>query len=109
MPDAPDRPDPASVRCPTCGAVQPWSDSCRRCRSDLRLLGAFASAYDRLRRDCLRSLRLGDARAALESARSCAALCPSAESHRMLAAASLLLGDPATAFDLARRSLAREA
>ena len=109
MPDAPDRPDPASVRCPTCGAVQPWSDSCRRCRSDLRLLGEFASAYDRLRRDCLRSLRLGDARAALESARSCAALCPSAESHRLLAVSALLLRDPETTLALARRRLAQEA
>lgn len=108
MSNTPNRPDTDTVRCPTCGVVQPWSDSCRRCRSDLRLLGEFASAYDHYRRRCLRSLRLGDTRAALESARSCATLCPSAEADRLLAVASLRFGDPATALELVHRQLTQE-
>ena len=36
---------PDQVRCPTCRALQEWSDSCRRCRCDLRLLRAACSAH----------------------------------------------------------------
>ena len=99
----PPPPDPDTVRCPTCRASQPWSDSCRRCQSDLRLLRAFAASYHRLRRSSLRSLRAGDPRAARVAARACMALSPSPDALRLLAVSSLLLGDPDTALALARR------
>ena len=57
-------PAPGMVRCPTCRALQEWSDACRRCRSDLRLLRASAAAYERSRRACLEAVRSGDPRAA---------------------------------------------
>jgi hypothetical protein len=96
-------PDPDTVRCPTCRASQPWSDSCRRCQSDLRLLRDFAESYQRLRRSALRSLRSGDARSARLAARSCASLCPSIDALRLLAVCSLIEGDPDTALALAQR------
>jgi hypothetical protein len=99
----PSPPDPDTVRCPTCRAVQPWSDSCRRCQSDLRMLREFASAYHRVRRSCLAHLRDGAPRAAWTDARACHALAPSDESLRLLAVVALLRGDPATAVALASR------
>lgn len=38
------------VRCPTCHAEQEWSDVCRRCKCDLRLLRSMAEACRRHRR-----------------------------------------------------------
>jgi hypothetical protein len=96
-------PDPDTVRCPTCRASQPWSDSCRRCQSDLRLLRDFAGSYHLLRRSALLALRFGDARSAQVAARSCASLCPSGDALRLLAVCSLIEGDPDTALALARR------
>jgi hypothetical protein len=102
-------PDPAAapawntVRCPTCRAVQEWSDTCRRCKSDLRLLRAFASAYRRSRRTCLKRLRSGPAHAALPAARRCHALSRDPESRRLLALVALHAGDWATAATLASR------
>ena len=95
-------PDPATVRCPTCRAEQPWSDACRRCRCDLRLLLAAAASYHRARRACLLHLRAGRPRAARLAAESCRALAATAESRRLLAVAALLSGDWAAAADLAR-------
>jgi Flp pilus assembly protein TadD len=97
-----DAPSPESVRCPTCRAVQEWSDTCRRCKSDLRLLRAFAQSYNRSRRACLEHLQLGQPFEALRSARHALALRPDAESRRLLALAALQSGDFATAADLAR-------
>jgi hypothetical protein len=91
------------VRCPTCRALQPWSDTCRRCRADFRLLRACAAAYRQDRRACLEHLRAGSPRAALHAARRCHALRPDAESRRLLALAALQAGDWATAAELARR------
>jgi hypothetical protein len=94
-----DAPSPhGTVRCPTCRAVQEWSESCRRCKSDLRLLRTLADAYARRRHACLAQLRAGDGRAARESAAHCHALRPGAESRRLLALAALACGDwPAAA------------
>ena len=92
------------VRCPTCRAVQEWSDACRRCRSDLRLLREFASAYRRDRRACLEALRSGRPGAAWPLARRCQALRGDAESLRLLAVVALCRGDWATAAALARRA-----
>lgn len=92
------------VRCPTCRALQEWSDACRRCKSDLRLLREFATAYDRHRRACLDELRSGRPRAAWRHARRCRALRDDAESLRLLALAALHCGLWATAAALACRA-----
>lgn len=95
-------PDPHTVRCPTCRARQDWSDTCRRCRSDLRLLREVAEAYRARRLACLHYLRGDDPGAALRAARSCRTLSASAESRRLLALAALLVGDWPDAAALAR-------
>jgi hypothetical protein len=82
-----------TVRCPTCRASQEWSDACRRCKSDLRLLRAFAAAYERSRRSCLDAIRDGDPRAASHHAQICHAFRPDADSRRLLALAAFLRGD----------------
>jgi hypothetical protein len=96
-------PDPTTVRCPTCRASQDWSETCRRCRSDLRLLREFAEGYHRARRDCLHHLQAGRHRAARAAALRCHALAPSAESLRLLAIASLWLHDWETAASAGRK------
>jgi hypothetical protein len=96
---------PDTVRCPTCRAEQEWSDTCRRCKSDLRLLRALEGTYRQSRRACLEHLRQGNAHAALEAARTCYKIKPDAASRRLMAVAALHGGDWATAADLARRSL----
>lgn len=103
MSSLPEPPDAATVRCPTCRAAQPWSDTCRRCQSDLRLLRAVAGAYRRSRRACLRHLRDGHPRAAWRAARHAHALVPSAEARRLLAVSALRAGDWTRAAELARR------
>lgn len=99
--------EPASgmVRCPTCQALQEWSQVCRRCKSDLRLLLAFAEGYERSRRACLEATRSGDPRAASHHARLCHALHPDAYSRRLLALAALLQGDWPAAATLASQDV----
>ena len=99
------QPGSGTVRCPTCRAVQEWSDTCRRCKSDLRLLREFAASYERSRRACLDELRAGHPRAARRAAQHCHALRAGAESCRLLAVAALHCGDWPTAAALARRVL----
>jgi hypothetical protein len=98
-------PGAANVRCPTCRAVQEWSDACRRCKCDLRLLRALAGAYHRARRACLRHLSDGHPDAAWRAAGRCRALSPSEESLRLMAVSALLRGDHAAAAALARSLL----
>jgi hypothetical protein len=95
-----DRTRQATVRCPTCRAVQEWSDSCRRCKCDLRLLRDVAEAYERSRRLCLLGIRSGQPAAALRHARRCHWLRPGADSTRLLALCSFLSGQWATAAGL---------
>jgi hypothetical protein len=94
--------DPETVRCPTCRASQPWSDACRRCKSDLRLLREFAEGYDRARRECLDSLRLGRLREARAAATRCLELSPADGSRRLLALVAILSGDWPAAATLGR-------
>ena len=89
------------VRCPNCRAAQDWSDACRRCKSDLRLLRSFADAYDRSRGTCLAAIRSGDPGSASHHARRCHALAPGPDSRGLLALAALLRGDWPTAAELA--------
>ena len=98
-----DDPAPGMMHCPTCRAAQEWSDTCRRCKSDLRLLRAFAEGYERSRRAFLEAVRSGNPQAAARHARLCHALKPDADSRRLLALAALLQGDWPSAVRLARR------
>lgn len=99
---SPDPIDPETVRCPTCRASQPWSDLCRRCKSNLGLLREFAREYERARLECLDRLRRGDHSAAETAARRCLELSPDPKARRLLALASLQAGDWATAAELGR-------
>jgi hypothetical protein len=92
------------VCCPTCRATQEWSESCRRCRSDLRLLRAAVVAYDNHMRRCILELDAGRPDLALNHARRCHELRPDAQSRRMLALCALLLEDWKTALELAQCS-----
>jgi hypothetical protein len=102
-------PLPATLRCPTCRAVQEWSDTCRRCKCDLRLLRSVADAYQAEYARCLVELELGRTAAGLAAARRCLQLWPRPESHQLLAVCALLHGDWPTALDAARRALAAPA
>ena len=79
------------VICPTCGARQRWSDTCRRCKCDLRLFRAVAAAYNRHRWLCLKLLTSGLSRPALQHALHCQRLSPGGESSRLVAICHLLL------------------
>ena len=95
-------PAPELVRCPTCRALQEWSDTCRRCRCDLRLLRDAAETYRRARRGCLLAIRAGRPRDALRLARRCRRLRDDAATRRLLAVCTLLCGDWPSAAALAR-------
>lgn len=82
-----------TMRCPTCRAVQVWSDTCRRCKSDLHLLRSLAAEYAALRRKCLSNLRHDRPQTALEYARQCATLRNDVETWRLLAICELLNGN----------------
>jgi len=47
-------------RCPTCRNVQPWSDECRRCGTDLSLLRRLAEESVRLQRVLLAAMTARD-------------------------------------------------
>ena len=47
-------------RCPTCRNMQPWSDECRRCGTDLTLLRCLAEESAQLQRTLLASLAAKD-------------------------------------------------
>src|SRR3954453_11811043 len=90
------------LRCPTCGAKQGWTDTCRRCKSDLRLLRVALDAYERNCRSSLQELDTGFLETALRHAARCHELWPGPESHRLMAVCQLLRGDCLQAIDLAR-------
>ena len=77
------------VRCPTCRAVQDWSDTCRRCKSDLKLLRAVIRTYQDHRRRCVRLLDQGEPDLALGHALRCHDLRPDTDSRRLLALCAL--------------------
>jgi hypothetical protein len=92
---------PEGLRCPTCGARQGWTDTCRRCKSDLRLLRVAFEAYERHRRSSLEHLNIGHLEAALQHARKCQELWPGPEAHQLMAVCQLLRGDWLDAIALA--------
>jgi hypothetical protein len=81
------------MHCPTCRAVQAWSDTCRRCKSDLQLLRQVAEEYTAVRRKCLFNLRHNRTDAALEQARQCFALSDDVDTRRLLTVCELLNGN----------------
>jgi hypothetical protein len=86
-----------TMRCPTCRATQAWSEACRRCKSDLRLLRAVAEHHAALRERCLWNLRHNRAGVALELARQCFTVRDDADTRRLLAVCELLNGNWAAA------------
>ncbi len=93
---------PDELRCPTCGARQAWADTCRRCKSDLRMLRAALEAYRYHREAGLLALDEGRPDAAVHHAQRCRELRPGPESDRLLAVCRFLRGDWDEAVDLAR-------
>ena len=88
------------VRCPTCRALQDWSDQCRRCRCDLRLLRAACSTHQHHRRNCILHLEAGDQELALGHALRCHDLRPGPDSLRLLALCALAREEWETALEL---------
>ena len=82
-----------SLKCPTCGAEQVPSDTCRRCGSDLALMVTLIRENHRLRRRCLALLRQRRLLLASRLAQRCWELSSGASNARLLATCDLLRGD----------------
>lgn len=93
-----------SFRCPTCRAVQELSETCRRCKCDLRLVQEALRAYRSHRANCLAALRAGDAMTALVCARTCVRLGADRESLKLLAVCLLVAGEWSAALAAARQA-----
>ena len=92
------------IRCPTCGAMQEWSDACRRCRCDLTLLRRVTEMVQASRRRCLLALRAGRLSEAIRHARQFYDLCPDQSAARLLAVCYLHQGDWLSAVTMAQSS-----
>jgi hypothetical protein len=95
--------DSGTLCCPTCGARQEWSDTCRRCRCDLVLLRRAREATRHSRHRCLRSLVAGRYPEALAAARQHHQYRPDREADRLLAVCLLMNRNWAEALGVARR------
>jgi len=93
MTNAPPPASFADFRCPTCGARQVLTDTCRRCKCDLSLVVALHRRRVTLRRQCLQRLGRQQGSAAVRAAEELHALAPDADSTRLLAVARLASGD----------------
>ena len=80
------------MRCPTCRAEQDWSDTCRRCKSDLRLLRRLAAACGRSRAQVLEHLNANRPAEALRAAEQLCLLSRDSSTERLLAVCQLLCG-----------------
>jgi len=96
--------DASAFRCPTCGARQGLSAECRRCKCDLHLVVDVYRQAAALRESCLRHLRDGNWRDALEAAAERHALSPDGVSRRLLAVSHLRAGEYHAALDLCDNS-----
>lgn len=92
-----------AMRCPTCRAEQDWSDACRRCRSDLRLLREFHDAELRLRAQCLIDLDAGRFGHALDHAHAAVALRSDPANLKLLAVCFAAVGEFRLALSMASR------
>lgn len=97
-----DRTADRPLRCPTCGARQAWSDTCRRCTCDLSLLRRVAEAADARRCRALLLLREGRAAEALRHAQRAYALRPEPRFARLVAVCYLHCGNWIMAAAMAR-------
>ena len=79
--------------CPVCRAAQPSSDTCRRCRSDLRIVLRARRAAGAARRQALLHLAAGRWQDALRAARELHVIEPGGDSRRLMAVACLLNGE----------------
>jgi hypothetical protein len=91
------------MRCPTCKARQEWSDLCRRCKCDLRLLYAAEETFEQYRQICLSNLHAGRTEQALDAAKTCHRLRPGPDTHRLMALCHLLEENWPDALDEWRR------
>lgn len=98
-----------TLRCPTCRATQVWSDVCRRCKCDLRLLREAAEAYQRARRRALAAVEAGEWRQAVAWARQAERISSDASSRQLLAACLTLAERWDEAWETARGAGARPA
>ena len=94
------RSEAGELRCPTCGARQVWSDTCRRCKCDLSLLHQVQQRQRTLRRCCLSQLRDQRLKESLETAKRCYELSAEAGNARLLALCHLLNGNWAMALEI---------
>jgi hypothetical protein len=94
-----------AFRCPTCRAAQELSETCRRCKCDLRLVQETVRAYRHHRASCCAALRAGDADGAVAHAHGCVSLDPDRESLKWLAVCALIAGDWPAALSAARQAL----
>jgi hypothetical protein len=92
------------MRCPVCKADNAEGPQCRRCKADLRALFALEDCRCRALSTARRCLSTGHWADALRHAAIADQLESDADSRRVLAVASLLNHDYATALDLYRRS-----
>lgn len=86
--------------CPTCGARQQPTDTCRRCKCDLSLLRSVHEYRELLRGRalaCLKQRRIGRA---THIARACYRLSPDREIARLLAVCYVMQGQFAPALRL---------
>ena len=97
--------DSKSMRCPTCRAVQPWSDACRRCKCDLRLLRRAAWAYEQSRAACLAAVNDGQLDDAIHWASECLRIQPDFDARRLTAVCYLLSGQWDAACELADQAV----
>jgi len=79
--------------CPVCRAVQKPSETCRRCRCDLRLVLCVQGAARDARRQALLHLARHRWAEAFHAAQTFHAIQPGADSRRLLAVCCLLSGD----------------
>ena len=93
MPMSDGSPEADTFACPVCRAVQAWSDTCRRCRCDLRLLCQAEEARRSARQGVLLHLHAGRWADAQRAARTYHDLQPDADSRRLLAVCCLLEED----------------
>jgi hypothetical protein len=96
------------LRCPTCGARQAWSDTCRRCKCDLSLVHQVHQRLRTLRHRCLAQLRHEQTRESLDTAQRCYELSAEAANARFLALCHLLNGNWAQALELHDTAVAIE-
>lgn len=93
-----------TLRCPTCNASQTWSDECRRCKSDLRLLRRVIQDWQRHCERSLQALSEGRTFAALTEAQRAYELYPDEFSQKLLASCHLVNDSWPAAIQLARQA-----